>query len=338
MKKILEALKSGLENGQKAVLCTIIDNSGFCPRGKGAHMLVSEKSGTIGTVGGGQVEYEAEIKAKELLKTGKNFIQDYRICPDEFSDTDKSCSGNITILFQYMDKSSSDFCDRAQALINKHDDAWIVARISPDFKWEMGFYTPAGGFESINGGDDFLPLLGRKAKQNKNKDGFRLYAEPVSLAGQVYLFGGGHVAQAVAPLLRSVGFRYVLFEERRQFALPDLFPDAEKIVFGSFENIAKEVSITENDFVLIMARSHQNDYALQVQVLKTPACYIGVIGSAEKYKQLCGRLIKDGFSSHEINRIITPVGLPIKAETPAEIAVSIVAQMIRVRAEQFNEK
>ena len=176
------------------------------------------------------------------------------------------------------------------------------------------------------------------ANKNKNNDGSRLYAEPVSLAGQVYLFGGGHVAQAVAPLLHSVGFRYTLFEEREQFASPDLFPDAERIVLGGFDQIEKEIHITENDFVLIMTRGHQNDYILQVQVLKTPACYIGVIGSEAKYKRLCERLAEDGFPQKEIDRVITPVGLPIKAETPAEIAISIVAQMIQVRAERFDEK
>lgn len=338
MKKILETLKSGLQNGEKAVLCTVIDNSGSCPRGKGAHMLVSENSKTVGTVGGGRVEYETEIKAKELLKTGENFIQDYRLCPNEVADIGMICGGNVTILFQYMDQTFIDFCDRALALIDKHDDAWIVARISSDFKWEMGLYTPAGGFEGIKGGDEFMPLLMRKAKQNKNRDGSRLYAEPVSLAGQVYLFGGGHVAQAVAPLLHSVGFRYTLFEEREQFASPELFPDAERIVLSGFDDIAKEITITENDFVLIMTRGHQNDYVLQVQVLKTPACYVGVIGSAAKYKRLCERLAEDGFSQKDIDRIITPVGLPIKAETPAEIAVSIVGQMIQVRAERFDEK
>ena len=240
MKHILETLKAELEKGKKAVLCTVIDNSGSCPRGKGAHMLVSEQSKTIGTVGGGRVEYETEIKAKELLKTKENFIQDYRLCPNEVADIGMICGGNVTILFQYMDQSAIDFCDRALALINKHEDAWIVARISSDFKWDMGFYTPEDGFESIEGGEDFKPLLMRKAKQNKNKDGSRLYAEPVSLAGQVYLFGGGHVAQAVAPLLHSVGFRYTLYEEREQFASPDLFPDAERIVLSGFDDIAKE--------------------------------------------------------------------------------------------------
>lgn len=337
MKKILETLKSELERGGKAVLCTVIDNRGACPRGKGAHMLVSEKSKTIGTVGGGRVEYEAEIKAKELLETGKSFVREYGIYSEQTADAGM-ISGSVTILFQYMDKNFADFCGRGLALIDKHNDAWIVTRISPDFKWEMGFYTLAGGFEGINGGDEFMPLLMRKAKQNKNKDGFRLYAEPISLSGQVYLFGGGHVAQAVASLLHSVGFRYILIEEREQFALPELFPAAEKILLCGFDDISKETAITQNDFVLIMTRGSQNDYALQVQVLQTPACYIGVIGSAEKYDLLCARLAKDGFPQSEIDRIITPVGLPINAETPAEIAVSIVAQMIQVRAERFDEK
>lgn len=334
MKKIIEALKCELENGGRAVLCTVIDNTGACPRGKGAHMLVCEKSKTIGTIGGGQVEYEAELKAKELLISRENALQDYHF----YTQIDMVRSGTVTVLFWYMDKTKADFCNRTLSLINKQGDAWVVMRIGSDFELETGFYTHVGGFENINDHDEFTALLKNKPVYIKKRDGSCCYAEPLSLSGQVYLFGGGHVAQAVAPLLHSVGFRYTVFEEREQFALPELFPEAQRIVLGNFADIARDVTITPKDFVLIMARSHENDYALQVQVLKTPACYIGVIGSIEKYKSLCGRLLSDGFSQCDIDRIISPVGLPIKAETPAEIAVSIVAQMIRVRAEKFNEK
>ncbi|MFR5782556.1 MAG: XdhC family protein, partial [Oscillospiraceae bacterium] len=107
---------------------------------------------------------------------------------------------------------------------------------------------------------------------------------------------------------------------------------AEKILLVDFENIGASVTIGPEDYICIMTRGHAYDTIVQAQALRTPACYIGVIGSRAKTAGVQKQLRTMGFTDEDFKRITTPIGLDIKAETPAEIAISIAAQMIEIRA------
>ena len=164
--------------------------------------------------------------------------------------------------------------------------------------------------------------------------GAAYYIEPLVEAGRVFVFGGGHVSQQLVPLLARCGFRCVVIEDRAEFAGPELFEGcAAEIRLINMDTVAELVpEITEDDFICIMTRGHKDDYLVQYQMLKTPACYIGVIGSRHKIAGVNARLKSDGYTDEDLQRITTPIGLDILAETPAEIAVSVTAQLIEVRA------
>ena len=125
-------------------------------------------------------------------------------------------------------------------------------------------------------------------------------------------------------------------DDREEFANEALFPTAEKVMLIDFEKISDFVEIGENDYVCVMTRGHSFDTSVQAQILKTPACYIGVIGSASKKAAVYKKLYEMGFTEADTDRITSPIGLSIKAETPAEIAISIAGQMILHRAEKNN--
>ena len=113
------------------------------------------------------------------------------------------------------------------------------------------------------------------------------------------------------------------------------FPDAAETILCDFDHLDQSISITDADYCCVMTRGHAYDTIVQAQLLATPACYIGVIGSLAKRAGVFHRLVEEyGIDERELDRIITPVGLNIKAETPAEIAISITGQMIQVRAER----
>jgi len=151
---------------------------------------------------------------------------------------------------------------------------------------------------------------------------------------RVYIFGGGHVAQALVPVLTSIDFECVVLEDREDYCSIDLFPGAVGTILCDNQNIKKYVSITADDYVCIMTRGHKDDMIIESQVLKTPAKYIGVIGSRHKIAGVNAQLKERGCTDEEIARITTPIGMPIKgANTPQEIAISIAAQLIEVRAE-----
>jgi len=153
-------------------------------------------------------------------------------------------------------------------------------------------------------------------------------------AGLVYIFGGGHVAQALVPILAAVDFRCVLLEDREEFCQPALFPGAENCRLIGFARIEEAVSLGAEDYAVILTRGHKYDQCAAAAALKSPARYIGVIGSKRKSALMFENLRKMGFTDEDLKRVTTPIGLPILAETPAEIAISIAAQLIELRAEK----
>lgn len=150
--------------------------------------------------------------------------------------------------------------------------------------------------------------------------------------GRVYIFGGGHVAQALVPVLTAVDFRCVVLEDRPEFCRPALFPGVEETILIDNARVAEFVTLTGEDWVVIMTRGHANDLLVQSQVMKSPVRYIGVIGSKRKTAAVTEKLMDMGFTREDFRRVCAPIGLPIRSETPAEIAVSIAAQLILDRA------
>ena len=150
--------------------------------------------------------------------------------------------------------------------------------------------------------------------------------------GRVFIFGGGHVAQALVPALAAVDFRCIVLEDREDFCHPDLFPGVEETRLIQNDDPKTYADITAEDYVAVMTRGHKDDLTVQAQALKTPAKYIGVIGSRKKTAAVFARLREMGYSDADLARITSPIGLDIKAETPAEIAVSITAQLIMLRS------
>ena len=148
----------------------------------------------------------------------------------------------------------------------------------------------------------------------------------------VYIFGGGHVSIELKKILRYVGFEYVVWDDRTDFANVDRFPDANEVICQSYENVLERINLTKNDLVVIMTRGHAYDYLVEKQVLKSDVAYIGVIGSKNKNKTIREKLLSDGFSETELNRVCAPVGFQIAAETPEEIAISIAGEIIMFRS------
>lgn len=135
------------------------------------------------------------------------------------------------------------------------------------------------------------------------------------------------------PALTAINFRCVVLEDRPAFAKPELFPGVEETRIVDMNDLsALQSEITADDYVCIMTRGHQNDLAAQSAMMATPARYIGIIGSAKKQKTVREKIKSMGFTDDDFKNVFAPVGLNIGAETPAEIAVSIAAQLIMLRA------
>ncbi len=165
--------------------------------------------------------------------------------------------------------------------------------------------------------------------------GDRFLVEPLCGEGTVYIFGAGHVGRNLAALTAVVGFRTVVLDDREEFVGGAGFGNADRIVVpNSYERAMDGLSIDRLSFVVIVTRGHQYDKTVLAQALGTPAGYIGMIGSGRKRDSIYEALMKDGFKAEDLARVRCPVGLPIGAQTPEEIAVSILAEIIQAKYER----
>jgi len=329
MRNMLKTMKTRLTAGEDLVLVTVIASSGATPRGAGARMLVGRKGRICGTIGGGAVEYRSEQIAAKVLEEKTSLGHAFTLTKDDVQNLGMICGGACDVFFHYIpgeDPHTLMLCDEAEEQFNSGSDLWLLTDVGTNDT--MGLYTPADGFWGITVPEDLT--LSRHPERIGD-----IFAEQVCSSGRVYIFGGGHVAQELVPVLSHVGFRCVVMDDRAEFTNPELFPGAEEVICGDLREIANYMTIGSEDYVCVMTRGHAYDTVVQAQVLKCRPTYCGVIGSAFKAAGVRKTLKEEyGLVDEELDLVTTPIGLNIKGETPAEIAISIAAQMILHRAER----
>ena len=156
------------------------------------------------------------------------------------------------------------------------------------------------------------------------------FIEPLISADKLYIFGAGHIGFHLARMAELLGFSFAVIDDRQEFANSERFPNAAEVLNGDFVETAENLNLTEADYIVIITRNHDLDYEILNKVLPKPSYYLGLIGSKSKKQEIFARLKDiDGFTENEINKIHCPIGLDIGSETPEEIALSIMAEIIK---------
>lgn len=158
-----------------------------------------------------------------------------------------------------------------------------------------------------------------------------IFIEPVVPEPTLILMGAGHLGQAIAEAAGKVGFQVVVLDDRESFANRERFPQAEKVIVDSFRTGLSQTSVTVNTFILVITRGHSHDHAALEQAIRTEARYVGLVGSRRKIQLIVENLLEQGYEPERFNRLYAPIGLAIGSETPEEIAVSVVAELIAIR-------
>ena len=332
MKLLISTIEKIIQRKENCMLLSIIAGSGSTPRGAGAKMAVFADGTSIGTIGGGALEYKSQQIAVEALQKKQSYTMEFKLHPNQVADLGMVCGGDVEVYFQYIDASkpqTASFLTELNAALNQNHDSWLVTQISTKGHWaeqtqladrkklaQMGFPSPLTNKTAI-----------------VTFEGNKYYAEPFQTSGRVYIFGGGHISKSLVPVLYPLGFRTVVIDDKQEFSDKARFPLAEETILAPFTDFSKDVSIQSSDYIIIMTRGHANDYDVLVQALRTDACYIGMIGSRSKLKTTREKLLADGFTDEDFNRVHAPIGLAIKAVTPEEIAISIASELILIRAE-----
>ncbi len=316
MKNLFNAIKQQINSGKACYLVALIESEGSTPRSSGAYMLVGEQGLLYGTIGGGGMEYAAQREAQQRASSGGSFVKEYDLSPK----AGMACGGSCQVQFCYLpaDEHTRAFVEQGESALAQHEAWW--------------FLLPLGESAALPQIKKELSLEGHRGVVQLGAQTF--YAEEYGYDGWVYVFGAGHVARELVPLLCHVGFSCVVFDDRAEFADAAVFPMAERVEQVDFRSLAGVCALTKRDYAVVMTRGHVHDANVERFLLTTPAKYIGIMGSKNKAAMARAALLAEGYSEAQLERVTTPIGLAIGSETPAEIAVSIAAQLIKVRAEQ----
>ncbi len=158
----------------------------------------------------------------------------------------------------------------------------------------------------------------------------KIFVEPIQATPTVYIFGGGHIAVPLVQFVKTLGFDAVVVDDREEFANRERFPLADQVKLGDFASVTRSIEFHEDDFAVIVTRGHEHDEAVLKECLskgRLPG-YIGMIGSREKIARTFSHLKEEGVSEQLLARVRAPIGLDIGARTPAEIALSIMAEIV----------
>jgi xanthine dehydrogenase accessory factor len=347
MRSIAETVGRLLDNHQEFVLATIVSRHGSAPRTAGTRMIISGDGRALGTIGGGLLEARVVQKAAEVLSSKCHRVIPFDMTHSELAAMDMICGGRLEVLLEFIDPGSP------AAIVFK---CWRDAQYTPEPCLFLTVLRSAG--EKVEGIDHGLLKnkrvvcgdlrLAPAVVEKLTRDYWGaaclctltlgqslILIEPVLPSETVFLFGAGHVAQPTAQLAAFVGFRVRVVDDREDFANAERFPEVEEIrVVTDFASALKGAAIDRSAFIVIVTRGHMHDKAVLAQALRTEAAYIGMIGSRRKRDHIFNELLKQGFTQADLNRVHSPIGLDIGAETPEEIALSIVAEMTQARAQK----
>jgi xanthine dehydrogenase accessory factor len=280
------------------------------------------------------------------------------------------CGGTMTILLEYYHATSENmnllrslihvtnqasshrlvrsgtFVDTTRVAIDHHIIPW-KARSQGSSPFQIreqlqhhGIHLPAYALEDITTSNStvFFLKYGPQPSSEEQMQHFISIERPISLE-KLYIFGAGHIARSLAQMAVDLDFQVHVFDDREEFAHPRHFPDSTVVhVITDFEEVMNSLSVSSNDYIVIVTRGHQYDKTVLAQALATPAKYLGMIGSTRKKQVIYQQLIEDGWNWHELKRVYCPIGLSIGAQTPTEISLSILGQMIQTRRGQSRDQ
>ncbi len=352
-----EAVRT-LERNQPFALATVINVRGSTPREVGAKMIIRE-DGQVGTIGGGCGEAEVFRKARILLDEGAGArLAEVDLTGDFDQQEIGTCGGIMDVFIDLWTPADLPLARKLANSVEHNRPAALLTVIDPGARSEAlaGAKTvvdPNGteigaqlhGLEGgalrqitdrtadavaalleVNGQGTLMPVTHIEANGLP-----RLFVDPITGAQRLIIVGAGHIAQPLCELGAMLGFHVTVIDDRASFANRERFPRADVILAKPFTAAIESLQLDRHCYLISVTRGHAFDEEVVRAALKQPGCFIGLIGSRRRSRAMLARFAEDGIDPALIDEIHAPLGLDIGAETPEEIAISIIAEIIRER-------
>jgi xanthine dehydrogenase accessory factor len=337
-------IREQLADGLPVVLASIVSQQGSAPRNTGTKMVIGADGKSYGTIGGSLLESTSVQKGGYVISRQKPAFLEFDLSGEGPDSAGMICGGKTLVLLDYI----------APTLENR--------------KFFQGFNDAVTGGNDfylltyLEGYNDNLQIAGRHLLFSNDKEigksplssvdierlksalhdistieilkcgNIRVVIDRIEKLSTLYCFGAGHVAAPTAYIASLVGFRVVVLDDRPEFANSGRFPEAYHVgIIKDFDHAFDGLDIDSDSFIVILTRGHRFDRTVLEQALKTKAGYIGMISSKKKKEAIYQALLTEGFPEEALWRVHAPIGIAVGAQTPEEIAVSIVAELISRR-------
>lgn len=316
---IWKFVQEKLGEGNSLFLMVVSETLGSSPGKVGFKMAVSSDGGIYGSIGGGIMEYQmVELARKELKKQDlKPFAK--RQVHSHDAPTDKSgmiCSGEQTNIFVPITIKESEIVNGIVESISIGNNGMLCIS-------EEGF-----NFKNVDADKPIIPFEFKKELEKWH------YKELLGFKETVYIFGAGHISVPLSQILGLMDFRVEVFDNRTQLSTFEANKYAHRKSIIDYSNVKNLVAEGSNNYVVIMTFGHKFDEIVLRQFLPKKLKYLGMIGSKSKVKTIFEELVQEGFTREQVEGVCSPIGLTIGGQTPAEIAVSIAAQIVQYRYNQ----
>ena len=340
MIKIIDILSEEVESGRDTALASLIWSTGSIPMSEQAKLLLLQSGETVGTIGGGCLEAEIYECCRSVLNTGQSSRFQYTMTEKQAGEDGLNCGGSVEIFIEKVSKGTVNVFSAIQSLLKQRSSFCSVVGL----KGGKRILIDENGYILHNEGSSIESSLAIEiAKESLTKrKGFiyqtdalfcneDVFVEPYLPQPKLFIFGGGHVGAEVAKLANNVGFRVAILDDRPQFANPMRHPYCDEYYTGEIQDLFSQLKIDDYSYILAVTRGHQYDELVVEQALQTSAFFIGMLGSERKKKILWDKLSDRGVEEKALLRVSSPVGINLGADNPEEIAVSILAELIKVR-------
>jgi xanthine dehydrogenase accessory factor len=305
-----------------------------------------------GTIGGGCLEAKVQGVAMGIFHRDRPTSLEITLTEAEAARDGLICGGQAGIFVEPVEPGSNqaDVYRAAAEAVRNGRNGVLVTLLSADGEvpagpaWKCfvaGGRAAAGAIDGLDpewvielakeADDSDKPLTVKRSDPSSLARELELHLEPVGPPEGLFIFGAGHVALPLARIAAMVGFDLTVIDDREEFANRERFPMAHRVMVRPFETVFEELDIDSRSYIVIITRGHNYDETVAAAALKTHARYVGMIGSKHKIKIVRRNLLAVGLTEGEVDRLHAPIGIEIGSDTPEEIAVSIAAEIIKVR-------